>query len=570
MSSEIKTITADLAKEQFLELEAMEMMTKPDAERMTEWLQVGTDKFDADYAKLIIIGMKENRVNPEAGWPRSFALIATRLFSEKEHIGSRKSRQEIHDLLVQKLGDQAGAILAEGWFDDNPNWKNKPQWEFKPTNEDNPLKTDLADKVDEAVTEFLAERKTTEAAAAPESVPAGPAVPEWGDEQKAAAEKFYNETMKPDERVKVDALVKSLLAAGQSEEIIIEAIGNLPQAKHDWDIAKGTVADFNWIAESALGEMLKADSVRKNLLAVMSIREAPKKGQDRGEQIIQHHTFYIQLADALRWRIDVIGLEREKEAKLAERKQAFIKGLDQVTLLSLPKPDGQLDERLDDLLTEVKSEFDMSLPEKLIDEVHFEEERLNQEFAKIWLRLNEGFKGGDLFIDCKAVNSEAGKVLIAMAFAKATMLTGYEFKSMEKGIQLVRTNDEAVLAVIGGEGNQFTISSENAVDLLEAAHVVGQTYLNLQGIQQDFPYFTLANLPELEKLKEPAQAVEEEAAPAPAEEAAAEAEDFWQSFGQPAKPAEPPVAKPGEASDEAELPDWMITTDEEKPGGGIT
>ena len=141
MSSEIKTITADLAKEQFLELEAMEMMTKPDAERMTEWLQVGTDKFDADYAKLIIIGMEENRVNPEAGWPRSFALIATRLFSEKEHIGSRKSRQEIHDLLVQKLGDQAGAILAEGWFDNNPNWKNKPQWEFKPTNEDNPLKT---------------------------------------------------------------------------------------------------------------------------------------------------------------------------------------------------------------------------------------------------------------------------------------------------------------------------------------------------------------------------------------------------------------------------------------------
>ena len=528
---------------------ALEIFTVGDRKVMVDWLEQGDPNFSLE-ARVLMTGLSEHEEDFSQPIPKDLVLIAANLLSRGEGIGKPEIRRGVRGLLIQKIGEgELKRICFEG-FEEKPKWLGQG---YNFANREG-IQTDLASKVDEVVTEFLAERKVPEAAAA-----SAPAEPEWGDEQRVVAEKFYNETLKDDGRTKVDALVKALIASGQSVELITELMGGLPSAKRDWDIAKGVAADFDWIAAELLGGIL-TPSVKENLKAVMMIKEVPK-GKDRSQVIVGNLEFYNQLAPAIRWRIERLGEEKSVRERIIGQanKLNFRPGENDQDVVI------KVDQGIQKLIEEAK-QLEIILPARpdlSADGV----EVGSAQVGKISVNLTSDWHLNQTKFEYKPFASRTKDMLAA-----TEALYGSKF---ENGYSLINDGQDFVLqhggefvARIVPDAGGLIVLNFQEISLeggLEATFALGQALNHFFANDERFPALIL-------ELKEPEAAEAETSSlePEVPEEAAAEAEDFWQSFGQPAKPAEPPVAKPGEASDEAELPDWMITTDEEKPGGGIT
>lgn len=488
-----------------------------------------------------------------------------------------EEREPIFVKLEDKLGgaEVATQVLIDGYKKKEPLWGGKSAWVLE-----NALSRSIHTEVETAVDEFLAEREKPEAAAAAEQV-----VPVWGEEQRAAAEKFYNEMLKVDERTKVDALARSLLAANYKEDFIIEVMGGLPEAKQNWDWARGNAADFDWIAENMLGEMLKIDDVKDNLKAVMSFKETSKKGKGRGQQIWGNLEFYQQLTYAIHWRIEAIGPEIQKAVALAKEKNEFFKDFSEVDLIEVLKVDRSLDKKLSGLKAEAKSRYDEDLAGNfyLENELKFADDGAKKEFTNVRIIINKGWNGGVFYLNSKTVDGRASEVLVGIVYAKSLAPEGYELiDDKNKGILLRRVDDDTILATIGAAKNQFTVLGESIQNVLEAGQVIGQSLLNLRQPNEKFPYFTIDNLPSTRietttELVEPAVLpIEETSGPGlevmpspPVDETGkVKVADWFLALSQePSQPTEPPVKESGGASDKIRLPDWMSETDEEKPGG---
>ena len=531
---------------------ALEIFTVGDRKVMVDWLEQGDPNFSLE-ARVLMTGLSEHEEDFSQPIPKDLVLIAANLLSRGEGIGKPEIRRGVRGLLIQKIGEgELKRICFEG-FEEKPKWLGQG---YNFTNRE-AVKTDLADKVDKAVTEFLAERKIPEAV---EAVPAGlewgdeqraaaasaPAEPEWGDEQRVVAEKFYNETLKDDGRTKVDALVKALIASGQSVELITELMGGLPSAKRDWDIAKGVAADFDWIAAELLGGIL-TPSVKENLKAVMMIKEVPK-GKDRSQVIVGNLEFYNQLAPAIRWRIERLGEEKSVRERIIGQanKLNFRPGENDQDVVI------KVDQGIQKLIEEAK-QLEIILPARpdlSADGV----EVGSAQVGKISVNLTSDWHLNQTKFEYKPFASRTKDMLAA-----TEALYGSKF---ENGYSLINDGQDFVLqhggefvARIVPDAGGLIVLNFQEISLeggLEATFALGQALNHFFANDERFPALIL-------ELKEPeaAEAETSSSEPEVPEEAAAEAEDFWQLLGRPAKPAEPPADEAGGAEGKAELPDWL-------------
>jgi hypothetical protein len=536
MTQETKTISEARQRFEATYKSALAIFTASDRQVLVDWLEQGDPNFGLE-ARFLMFGLAEHQGNFSQPIPKDLALIAAKLFSKGKGMGQPADRKEIRELLAQKIGNGGLKWICFEGFEGETNESGTV---YKFTNP-GAVQTDLANKVDEAVTEFLAAREAQKPAAEAEEEPA--ATP-------AVAEEAYNGLNKARKKI-VDIIVANLMAADEQEKpALFLALEVTPEIEEV----------IEWLDLKLAKPISKKDA-----------------------------EFFDQLPSIIKWRI---GEEKNKQ-QAAENRERLA---GQVKAMALTTQPGNDFRTAGTTVTEavkllIKEAGKIALPGR--NDLGFDAGtdsfgRISLVLPRGWNNLQGEFKS---LIEIKPWQNSAASVINSMRWVnsgKPLQLTaGFSLDFESEGKIGLKNSDRIMATVQAASGNnQVEIVWSNGVTLEDGLKLTGMLGKAIaQGYNLgEFPALRL-DLPAAGTSSSEPEVVAEEEAPAEEEALAPavddETPDWVQELGQVVKPVvaapaeEPPVEEPtaakalaGKAKDKVELPAWLTRTKDDKAPGG--
>lgn len=400
-----------------------------------------------------------------------------------------------------------------------------------------------------------------------------PKEPEWGSDQKTTAERFYNEKLTDEERVKVDDFVKTLLGFEIEEGEMVAIFGHLPGLKRDWDIA-ARKTDSDWLVEQILIPGTNKPVVVEKLKSILSMKETPKK--DRANRIIENAVFFAELADTLRWRMEAI-----KEKQTVERE--IFSQVDNLELTLVSQNSAGYSAEVGELITRMK-QLGINLDDK--KELSIQANDAFPEVGEVKISLNPDLSVKQCsFIHNGSKEDTAKKLDAVQTIVGKKLKNDFMLINDEKGIVLKDFDGSDVARVLAGKDGLIEISPIGNVSLISGMDlltIVGQAFNDVLNQKKSFPGLHLGiKETEVAEVEEPAVPEKQ-----PEPEAAEETSVVTTELPEEIKAEEPLILVESETvtpAAEDEKPGWLKsmeskiqqpagklkeTTDEKKNGRG--